>query len=242
MAVSPAPLSEHKCPGCIYMELEYEEAKKGLFQRSGKSKLDLYLSIQFNEEKIEAPFGVIKFGIQSGELVLKLIHCTMPLSSQELGGEFLTIVEVTKKDQQNLEIQNSLKASVKNNQPGAEASRAVKTTTGKEASLTLEESQVTGKGTAENPSWMFRNKAGKPFLEGRLRAKLGTLDLMDDFWSIVATFEVSERDIAVTGGEGVWFCNLSQGQRVTLDRALAKLLLKRKFFPFMSKVEITHDV
>jgi hypothetical protein len=60
-------------------------------------------------------------------------------------------------------------------------------------------------------------------------------------WSCEATFNISSRDVKITGGEGAWLKDLIPEKREVLDIALAKWLLKHKLkFPF-SRVKLPYD-
>ena len=81
---------EHKCSGCLCLELEGKliEPTPGLFDRipfvapnapAADPEIDLYLTIQFNEQWETLPGGGVKFGLRGGELRLKLRNGAMPL-------------------------------------------------------------------------------------------------------------------------------------------------------------------
>ncbi|MFM7437077.1 MAG: hypothetical protein ACKO2V_00485, partial [Snowella sp.] len=75
---------ENKCPECLHLEILGEVVvpeSKGLFPSRKKSEpeaIALFVRINFNEQWVYFSFGRVKFGLQGGELRLKLENGKMP--------------------------------------------------------------------------------------------------------------------------------------------------------------------
>ncbi len=82
---------ENKCLGYLFMKLEGipvppEKQDISLQPKSATTEqIDLYLTIQFKEQRELLLGGRIKFNLKGGQLRLKLNNGKMPLASRELG-------------------------------------------------------------------------------------------------------------------------------------------------------------
>lgn len=201
-------------------------------------QINLHLTIQFNEQWEPMPGGRIKFGLRGGELRLKLRNGEIPLRYRELAGPLELTVQKERQEQEGSEAQSNVEATWTDSKPGTKASVSEKQTTGRIDKFQFASCQVTTKGSEENPAWVFEVKTSEPVLKGLLKnAKLGVL-MAQKPCQVEATFEVSLRDVHLTGAEGFWSPEVSRAKRVVLDRALAKLLLKHKLQPYLSRVEL----
>jgi len=73
------------------------------------------------------------------------------------------------------------------------------------------EQGIEPKGKPEEPAWNFQVETGEPVLRGSLiKTKLATIEVVtpEQPWSCEATFNISSRDVKITGGEGAWLKDL----------------------------------
>ena len=54
--MSGNPCTENKCPDCLYLNLEKEPIREGLFNRLSDKQIELHLTINFNEQWQDLPF------------------------------------------------------------------------------------------------------------------------------------------------------------------------------------------
>jgi hypothetical protein len=233
------------------MELEAipVQTSKGMlekiFQNRAKpeptEQLNLYLTIQFNEQWESLPGGRIKFGLRGGELRLKLENGEIPLKNRELAGALELVVQKERQQQEGSETQSSLEATCTDNKPGVKANINEKKTAARTDKFQFDSYQVTPKGSDENPAWVFEVKTGEPVLKCLLKnAKLGVLHVIDKPCRLEATFEVTLKDVRLTEGEGLWLSEISPTRRKILDMGLANLFLKRKLQPYLSRLELRY--
>ena len=239
---------ENKCPDCLLIELKgiCQQQKWKLPLPSSKSvdieEIELHLTINFNEQWEALPKGRIKFGIRSGELRLRLENGKIPLERRELNDPFEVAVQKDRQNQEGSENQSSVEASVAKGEPGVKATRSEKRTAGKTDKFQFTACQITTKGAEETPAWVFEVATGEPVLKGTLtNQKLATMNVTAKPCEVKATFEISPRDVRITGAEGPWLANLIPEKREALDIGLAKLLLKHKLRSPLSQVHLRHD-
>lgn len=92
LSTMPLLESQNKYPDCLSMKLEAIPVHSG---STDTHELDLYLTLEFNEQWESLLGGRIKFGFKSGELKLKLEGGEFSLVSGEFSAAFC---QVTKKD------------------------------------------------------------------------------------------------------------------------------------------------
>ena len=80
--------SENKYPDCLWMNLEAIPLQSG---STAQPQLDLYLTLQFNEQWEPLLGGRFKFGLKGGELKLKLENGEILSPSPQLNGSFCQI-------------------------------------------------------------------------------------------------------------------------------------------------------
>jgi uncharacterized protein YjbI with pentapeptide repeats len=88
--------SENKYPDCLWMNLEAIPIQSGSTDRQ---QLDLYLTLQFNEQWEPLLDGRFKFGLKGGELKLKLENGEISSPSRQLNASFCQIM--TKSSEEN---------------------------------------------------------------------------------------------------------------------------------------------
>jgi hypothetical protein len=77
-STTPQPQHENRCPDCLYMELQAIPVNS--------DQIDLPVTMHFNEQWEEFGTWRIKFGLQGGQLKLKLKNGEIPDDSRELDG------------------------------------------------------------------------------------------------------------------------------------------------------------
>lgn len=88
------PQAQNKCPDCLYIKLV------GISRSAKLAQIDLYLTINFNEQWENIFGGRVKFGLKGGELRFGLNNAVMPYESRELAGSLQLFVpkkELSKK-------------------------------------------------------------------------------------------------------------------------------------------------
>jgi len=238
------PPPQNRCPDCLFMSLE------GLPQSVVPEQIDLYLTINFNEQWEKLIGGRLKWGLRGGELRLKLTNGIIPYSSRELTGSLELFILKKRVVQESSQAQKGIEGSIGNivilpawtGKAGVKANAGAEQTSGRTDEFEFTVCQVTTKGAEENPAWVFAVKTGEPVLKGLLkRAKLGTLDIKAKPCTVLVTFEISLRDIYVTDAEGLWPADISQNKRAVLERMLALRLLKSKLKPYLSQVKLQYE-
>ena len=235
---------ENRCPDCLYIKLT------GTPKPSISNQIELYLTINFNEQWHNLIGGRVKLGLKGGELRLNLHNCTMPYESRELTGSLASAIEKTRQEQAGNKTHVGIEAKLSNVSvvPIPAAKTAIKAGVSTETSQEITDEfefttcQITTKGSEENPAWAFTVGTGEPVLKGLLKnALLGTLNIEVKPCFVVATFEVSKRDVYVTDAEGLWSPDISRNKRAVLERAIALRLLQSKFQPYLSQVELCYE-
>lgn len=168
----------------------------------------------------------------------------MPLKYRELTGSFQLSISTERQKEEGGEYQNGIEASFSNGKAGIKANLGDKVTTKTTDKFSFTSCQVTTKGLDNTPTWVFELRTGEPVFKGLLKPeKVGTINVNDHRQPccLEATFVVSLRDIQFIDGRGIWFKNLFgqdliREEKVVLDRRLAKVLLKKQFQPYLSKV------
>lgn len=240
---------ENKCPDCLQMTLtgipvqtveppDYLEFLQSFQTR----QIDLYLTLQFNQQWESFPQGRIQFGLKGGALRLRVEGGEVPYESRIMGSLELVLPTVERDAEAQVSISDRIPSAL-----------AVSTLVlqGNDISIPgLPISQthspsichITTKVTEENPAWIFEEEQGQPILSGSLnRIKLATLQVSALPCRVDATFEVSRQDICLTQVQGLWPPEISRNKRAVLDRLIIQHLLERKLQPYVSRVELHYD-
>ena len=247
---------ENSCPECLRLEISGEVvAAKGLlssFKKSEPNAIALFVRINFNEQWVNFSFGRVKFGLQGGELRLKLENGKMPselrnqdlkkLLERELSVERQAGGERERKSQ----VEGSLpvdlsKASLK----GVGEDRRKDSRSDK---FQLNIAQISHKGADDQPVWVFENKTGEPVLLGELADSLGKMLIEDKkkSWGIEATFTPEMRQVVITGlenllGDDIGDRKFSKLQLSLFELGVAKLFLKHKTQPYLSRQVLRYE-
>ncbi|OLT61704.1 tetratricopeptide repeat protein [Moorena bouillonii] len=235
-------IEENKFPDCLTMELKVEPVSTGIFSSSKIKQLKLYLTIQFNEQWLQMPFGRVRFGLKGGELRLRLKNGKIPWEARNFSASFDPDVEKERKQQESKENHSKVEASWNKNKPGVKGNHGQKNTEGTTDEFQFIDPQITTKGSEETPAWVFEVKTGQPVFKGLLKeVELGTIDVMAKPCYIEATFEVFKPDVYLTGSEGLWSTEITDEKHEVLDRKIALLILKHQLKPYLSKVVLKYD-
>jgi hypothetical protein len=243
------PELENNCLGYLFMKLEgvpVQAEHSGSFnpeqKAAGSEQIALYLTLQFNEQRELLSQGYIKFGLRGGAIRIKLKNGTIPLESSQLGSSFQLYVPNGKKQQENSQNQGEPKVTFDKSRPDIPANLDTKKTAGITEKFQSIVCQVTTQGSEENPSWVLEVERGERVLKGFLKnVLLGTMNVREKPCYLEATFHVSVRDVCITEVEGLWSSNTSKKRSAVIERALVRCFLKRKFQPYLSRVELRYD-
>ena len=205
-------------------------------------QIDLYLTINFNEQCEPLVGGSVRFGLTGGELKLRLENGSIPYEFRELSGSLKLSPHQKGQDPQDNQAQNIVESSVIQSQDNISQKRGTELTEDKTNPPQLVGFQVTTKGSQQIPAWVFEVETGEPILKGSINnVKLATLKAITLPCYIEATFEVSLQDVYLTQTQGLWSPNISRNQLAVLERGIAQLLLKRKLKPYLSRQQIRYD-
>jgi hypothetical protein len=238
------PKPHNRCPDCLYIKLT------GKPKPNASNQIDLYLTINFNEQWEDILGGRIKLGLKGGELRLKLANSTMPYELRELTGTLALSVPKKRVEQAGKKAKLGIEAAVSEFAivPAIAGKAETKANVSSEQTQEFKDEfqftacQITTKGSEENPAWAFTTELGQPVLKGLLKqALLGTLKLRAKPCWVEATFEVSKCDVYFTDAEGLWPPDISRNKRAVLERMIALHLLESKLKPYLSKAELHYD-
>ena len=212
-------------------------------------EIDIVLTINFNEQWQEIRGGRVKFGISSGELRLNLTHGVMPYELRGLSGDLPLNISKERQSQGSTLEKRGNQGNVggylrgKAEVPTIGFSMAQETTVGQSEKFNITDWQVSTKGDLTTPSWVFEVRTGSPVLKGLLsKEKLGTMELSGVQWKVEAMFVVPTlKNIQITEAEGPWLRNAPIEKRKAFELGLAKLLLKHRLTPFLSRLELSYE-
>lgn len=172
---------------------------------------DLHLTIIFNEQWEPFLNGRIKFGLKGGELKLRLENGDIPEESRNLTG----LLELS-----------------------------VESETGEIKNFPVPLCEITTNGSMTTPAWVFRLKNFAAVLKGSIESeRLGTLNLVKQPCSVEATFEVLLRDVHLIDIEGLYAENIDSidvNKQSITKRLIEQYLLKSKFQPYLSRMELQY--
>ncbi|HEY9604656.1 MAG TPA: hypothetical protein V6C85_23830 [Allocoleopsis sp.] len=249
IAAKSLPELENKCLGYLFMKLEgvpvqaEQSGSVNAEQKSSSSEqIQLYLTLQFNEQRELLSQGYIKFGLKGGAIRVKLKNGTISLDSSPLGSSFQLHAPNEKKQQENRQNQRETNISFVKSRPEIPANVDTKKTAAITENFQSIICQVTIQGSEENPTWLLQVERGEPVLKGFLKhALLATMNVREKPCSLEATFHVSARDVCITEVKGLWPSTISKKRKTAIERALVRCFLKRKFQPYLSRVELRYD-
>ena len=242
---------DNKCPECLHLEISGEPVaseSKGVFPRFKKSEPEaFYLSgrIIFNEQWLVFRFGRVKFGLRGGELRLKLENGQMPseLINEALKKILARELEIERQLGGEQESKFQLEGTVTPDLPKASL-KGVREQRQKESQgdkFQLKIAQISHKGANNQPVWVFENRTGEPVLIGELADSLGKMLIAGVPWSVEATFTPEMRQVVITGLENLFKDDISGHKLNVFELALAKLFLKHKTQPYLSRQVLRYE-
>lgn len=231
--------SDNRYPDCLYFNL------RGQSNPWAQNQIDLYLTINFNEQWQDLVGGRIRVGLKGGELRLTVDNGAIPYESRELTG--LLALSVPKK--RTLQAAQKRQAAFDlgmgqkpfGGKPGIRATAGLEQTQTRADEFRFIACQITTKGSEDSPAWEFAVETGAPVLKGLLKnAFLGTLHVQAKPCSLEAVFQISKRDLYLTDAEGLWPSDISQNKRAILERMIVLRLLASKYQPYLSRMELRY--
>jgi hypothetical protein len=242
---------DNKCPECLHLEISGEPVapeSKGLFSLFKKSEpeaFSLSVRIIFNQQWLDFSFGRVKFGLRGGELRLKLENGQMPseLRNEALKKILARELEIERQLGGEQESKSQLEGSItpdlsKANLKGVREKRQ-KESQGDKFQLKI--AQISHKGANNQPVWVFENRTGEPVLIGELADSLGKMLIAGVPWSVEATFTHEMRQVVITGLENLFKDDISGHKLNVFELALAKLFLKHKTQPYLSRQVLRYE-
>lgn len=244
---------ENKCPECLRLKISGEVVDKSLLaslKNPEPEKINLFVQINFHEQWIDFDFGLVKlgrvkFGLRGGELRLKLENGKMPSESRSEAlkkfpeSEVIVERQVAREDENKSQVEASLtlgssKAGIKgggeNRQKGSISDK-----------FTLKIAQISHKGEDDQPVWVFENKTGEPVWIKDLAGSLGEMLIEGIPWGVEATFTTEMRQVTRRGLEDLFKDDISDSKLKALDLAVAKLFLKHKTQPYLSRQVLRYE-
>jgi hypothetical protein len=242
---------DNKCPECLHLEISGEPVaseSKGpfsLFKKSEPEAFSLSVRINFNQQWLVFSFGRVKFGLRGGELRLKLENGQMPseLRNEALKKILARELEIERQSGGEQESKSQVEASVtpdlsKASLKGVGEQRQKKSQVDK---FQLKIAQISHKGANNQPVWVFENRTGEPVLIGELADSLGKMLIAGVPWSVEATFTPEMRQVVITGLENLFKDDISGHKLNVFELALAKLFLKHKTQPYLSRQVLRYE-
>ena len=242
---------DNKCPECLHLEISGEPVapeSKGVFSRFKKSEpeaFSLSVRLNFNQQWLDFRFGRVKFGLRGGELRLKLENGQMPseLRNEALKKILARELEIERQlggeQESKFQLEGTVtpdlsKASLK----GAREQRE-KESQGDKFQLKI--AQISHKGANNQPVWVFENRTGEPVLIGELADSLGKMLIAGVPWSVEATFTHEMRQVVIMGLENLFKDDISGHKLNVFELAVAKLFLKHKTQPYLSRQVLRYE-
>jgi hypothetical protein len=244
---------ENKCPECLHLEIWGEiivPESKGLFPNRKKSEpeaIALFVTINFNEQWVDFTFGRVKFGLQGGELRLKLENGKMPseLRNKDLKKLLERDLSVERQSGGEQERKSQVKGSLAPDlsKAGLEAVGEDRQKDSRSDKFQLKMAQISHKGADDQPVWVFENKTGEPVLLGELADSLGKMLIRDKdkSWGVEATFKPEMRQVVHTGLENLFKDDISGSKLKAFELGVAKLFLKHKTQPYLSRQVLRYE-
>ncbi|MFM6064007.1 MAG: hypothetical protein ACKPAE_16755 [Microcystis panniformis] len=242
---------DNKCPECLHLEISGElvtSESKGvvsLFKKSEPEAFSLSVRIIFNQQWLDFSFGRVKFGLRGGELRLKLENGKMPsdLRNEALKKILARELQIERQLGGEKESKSQVEGSVTPDLSKASL-KGVREQRQKESQgdkFQLKIAQISHKGANDQPVWVFENRTGELVLLGELADSLGKMLVVGVPWSIEATFTHEMRQVVITGLEDLFKDDISGHKLNVFELALAKLFLKHKTQPYLSRQVLRYE-
>jgi hypothetical protein len=240
----PTPAEpENKCPDCVFMKFAGKPVEERQWGQRVLEQIELYVTLNFNEQWEKLPGGRIKFGIRAGELRLTLKNGKIPYENREWNDTFDLSISKERQTREAEKKKGSGKASAASGgELKAETTASLENTAETTDKFQFSVAQVTTKGLEEEPGWVFEEKTGEQVLKGTIsNQKLAAVAVNGKPCTIKATFGVSECDIYVSGGEGLWRSDISRNKKAVIERLIILNFLKSKIKPYLSRQELQYE-
>ncbi|NCR52856.1 MAG: hypothetical protein GPJ10_05310 [Microcystis aeruginosa L211-07] len=242
---------DNKCPECLHLEILGEPLaleSKGVFSRFNKSEPEAFalsVRINFNQQWLDFSFGRVKFGLRGGELRLKLENGQMPseLRNEALKKILARELEIERQLGGEQESKFQLEGTVTPDLPKAslKGAREQREKESQGDKFQLKIAQISHKGANNQPVWVFENRTGEPVLIGELADSLGKMLIAGVPWSVEATFTPEMRQVVITGLENLFKDDISGHKLNVFELAVAKLFLKHKTQPYLSRQVLRYE-
>ena len=105
----------------------------------------------------------------------------------------------------------------------------------------LKMAQISHKGAANEPVWVFENKSGEPVLLGELADSLGKMLIEGKSLVIEARFTAEQRQVVHTGLENLFKDDISGSKLKAFELGFAKKFLKNKTQPYLSRQVLSYE-
>ena len=236
---------ENRCPECLHLTISGETVATKNRKKSEPDAITLFVVIVFNEQWVKFSFGKVKFGLQGGELRLKLENGKMPsglrnealkkILERELSVERQSVVETENKPLIEASLgpdltKAGLRVNLGNSQKNSRSDK-----------IQLKIAQISHKGADDQPVWVFENKTGEPVLIGELADSLGKMLIEDKSWVVEATFTPEVRQVTITGLENLFKDDISGNKLKAFELGFAKKILKSKTQPYLSRQVLRYE-
>jgi hypothetical protein len=221
---------------------------KGFWPSPKKSEpeaIELFVRINFNEQWIDFSFGKVKFGLQGGELRLKLENGKMPseLRNQDLKKSLEREMSVERQSGGEQERKSQVEGSLAPDlsKAGLKGVGEDRQKDSRSDKFQLKIAQISHKGADDQPVWVFENKTREPVLLGELADSLGKMLIEGKSLVVEATFTTEMRQIVITGLENLFKDDISGRKLKAFELGVAKLFLKNKTQPYLSRQVLGHE-
>ena len=242
---------DNKCPECLHLEISGKPVlpkSKGSFPPFKKyepEEIALSVRINFNEQWLDFSFGRVKFGLRGGELRLKLENGQMPseLRNKALKKILARELEIERQLGGEQETKHQVEGSVTFDlsKAGLKGVREQRQKESQGDKFQLKIAQISHKGANDQPVWVFENRTGESVLLGELADSLGTMLVVGVPWGVEATFTPEMRQVVITGLENLFKDDISGHKLNVFELALAKLFLKHKTQPYLSRQVLRYE-
>nr|WP_287739604.1 hypothetical protein [Microcystis sp. M179S2] len=242
---------DNKCPECLHLEILGEPLapeSKGVFsllKKSDPEAFSLSVRIIFNQQWLDFRFGRVKFGLRGGELRLKLENGQMPSElrnealKQILARELQIERQLGGEQENKSQLEGSITPDLSKASLKGVGEQRQKESQGDKFQLKI--AQISHKGANNQPVWVFENRTGEPVLIGELADSLGKMLIAGVPWSVEATFTHEMRQVVITGLENLFKDDISGHKLNVFELAVAKLFLKHKTQPYLSRQVLRYE-
>ncbi|MBV6626997.1 MAG: hypothetical protein KI793_29350 [Rivularia sp. (in: Bacteria)] len=224
------------------MKIKGEPKEYGIFRRK-TNQLELYLTLNFNEQWQEILGGQVKFGIKGGELRLSLENGKSPYELRHLmNGSLVVSTDKEIEIKQSSENTNSVGSSLSIDKASLTTKQEDKDKINRTEKFKKTTYCIETKGSEEKPIWVFQANADELTIKGNLiDEELATIVITENTYGVKATFEAKKKDIRLTEFEGALPSFLHPNKHKAIENMIVNYLLKNKLKPYLSRAELRHE-